>query len=189
VLRRILILISVASLIAFVFTVIMNFRSQGHRDVLAWSSPHRTAGSTTSALGCFAISTGGVVTVGFENVDWMSAGTISSSVTFPQSGSASGFDYETWRMPSPNWEGFWATQYVDWQPQYRNHQYLVRVPWPWFYVPTLVIAAASYLLWRRVKVKEYRRIHGLCPVCGYDLCATPAQCPECGTAVAGKAGA
>jgi hypothetical protein len=37
------------------------------------------------------------------------------------------------------------------------------------------------LVGRRLARRRMRRINQLCPACGYDLRATPDQCPECGT--------
>src|SRR5262249_54482619 len=61
------------------------------------------------------------------------------------------------------------------------------VPTNWYYaavvpgwaVALLASVAPAIWLWRRVR----RRPSGICPVCGYDLRASPQRCPECGTAV------
>jgi hypothetical protein len=55
---------------------------------------------------------------------------------------------------------------------------------------------AAWLMWiplilfadsrRRERIRRSRAGKGLCVQCGYDLRATPQQCPECGLIVAGK---
>jgi hypothetical protein len=45
--------------------------------------------------------------------------------------------------------------------------------WLWS-VPLPIIVRRAYL-------RRRQRREGLCPVCGYDLRATPGRCPECGT--------
>ena len=42
----------------------------------------------------------------------------------------------------------------------------------------IVAMAATAALRRRARRRE--AAPGLCPACGYDLCATPERCPECG---------
>ena len=80
------------------------------------------------------------------------------------------------------WTGF------DWQfnraeggrangEYWSNRNIFVCVP---YWAPLLLVGGGGWLVGRRARLKRYRLRRGLCPACGYDLRATPEQCPECG---------
>ncbi len=54
----------------------------------------------------------------------------------------------------------------------------------WFLILIpLHLPAAAYAA-HRGKIRRQRKLKkNLCPTCNYDLRATPAQCPECGTTI------
>jgi hypothetical protein len=63
-------------------------------------------------------------------------------------------------------------------PYGRNDNWILTVPHALLATPPALIAALGLRRWWRD-----RPLHrpGHCPHCGYDLRATPARCPECGT--------
>jgi hypothetical protein len=60
------------------------------------------------------------------------------------------------------------------------------VNWPYWFAASL--AAGSPAAWMIARGRRRRRVEaGRCPVCGYDLRASPDRCPECGAEPKGTA--
>jgi hypothetical protein len=71
-------------------------------------------------------------------------------------------------------------------PRYGNDRWVpFRLTVPHWLALLVVLAATGYVRSRaRTAVASERRQRGLCPSCGYDVCASPERCPECGTPAA-----
>jgi hypothetical protein len=65
----------------------------------------------------------------------------------------------------------------------RADYWSVSVPYRVPFTATAVPAGASLtIVWFRRRARRRRTAKGLCPLCGYDLRASPSRCPECGSA-------
>lgn len=61
--------------------------------------------------------------------------------------------------------------------------WMLVVPY-WFIVSLSAILPTWWFFRGRRTSKRYRRKHGLCPACGYDLQGSIGDCPECGAVAA-----
>jgi hypothetical protein len=87
--------------------------------------------------------------------------------------------------PAP-WSTFGVTLYAESlqiDPSIQMHLWAVQARYFWLFVATALIPFVRTFAW--LGARRRRRVL-LCPSCGYDLRATPDQCPECG-AVPAKA--
>jgi hypothetical protein len=81
-----------------------------------------------------------------------------------------------------------SSRWPHWFYFYRERQLRPKDPVQWYVVfphaAAVVVFAVPAMLLGRSRLRRKRR-RGVCAACGYDLRATPEQCPECG-AVAGS---
>ena len=80
----------------------------------------------------------------------------------------------------PHLGGFGAA-HVDARPGYEVFRRASILMFPWWVAPAVLLPPSAARLAHLVRDAR-RRKSGRCPSCGYDLCATPDRCPECGTA-------
>ena len=90
-----------------------------------------------------------------------------------------GLTADHFREPLVDWLGF---RWSPWSPPVVAFD--LTIP-SW----AIVLPSAIPTVWWLISYRRRQRASraGMCPVCGYDLRATPLRCPECGTAAAGSA--
>jgi hypothetical protein len=99
------------------------------------------------------------------------------------------FDW-VWSGDRPLWPGFSGPDYGGIQFRHFTEPYTppqvyegwaITLPY-WLVTPLLALLPTVVAL--QLFKRQRRRAHGLCPVCGYDLRASPDRCPECGALAA-----
>jgi hypothetical protein len=168
--RRLLNFLTALSLLLCVAAVAFGARTIGHWEFGHWSGPHHHLNfySWSGVVGL----TGTVGDALLEGADdrWYHHRGVNPGYTMaagpvrPGPGRW-GFGLHLNRTTGPLWRvGNWV---------------IVSIFLPWWFVVAVTAALPARWLWRRREQRRRRR-RSLCPACGYDVRATPGQCPECG---------
>lgn len=175
--RRLLNLLTVLSLLLFLTTVMLWFRSYRSLDEYCWVD------DATGRAGEVVLLYGGVHVARVDNL-----ATLARQANLVQQTGWTATPLRSFgRAPSFDWQTFYGRVIVE-RLQFLGFQWLtatlgstdamwsVRIP---LWLPASVFAVLP-ALWLSKGLRRRRR--GLCPNCGYDLRANPDRCPECGTA-------
>jgi hypothetical protein len=163
--------ITALSLILFVATVVLWVRSFWTVDFLLWRSGGYASVSVSVCRGSLDVMRAESISGAFEHVR-----VAPHAAACPRWASAAGLRWSA--------AGFAFYSEADVSPL-EGGPGRKSVPFHELLVPMWAIVAAGALLPSGWTLGRARRRHrsrrGKCPVCGYDLRATPDRCPECGT--------
>jgi hypothetical protein len=171
--RRIFILCSGVSLLLCVALSALLVRSRFYYEEFGWRSGYHGTGRLTSyKLACKH----GQIGIGSETLDYsIQINEVLSRGLFWRQTPAG--EYPLLSGVTQSFAGFGYKSVDDPTPPVAVRRFIVVMPiWVLaliFAVPP-VCSSASWLR-RRRRIRK-----GLCPICGYDLRATPGRCPECG---------
>jgi hypothetical protein len=175
--------VAVASLVLCLVTLMLWGLGFWKAFQIGWVGDWSLVGfSERSLIGVRVIEDGGPSNVGWSWGSYPSpgydAGLWSELKVFPSYGLPMlGIAYERYLTPT---RASWAVNrrpYPGWRYGNRPIHSFYAPHWLLFLI-TLVLPAVWAIRFRGAR-NAYRI--GLCPICGYDLRATPDRCPECGT--------
>jgi hypothetical protein len=161
----------------------MIIRSTIRWDSLVWLKPKTLAGAIPAGDAWYIFSRNGNIEIGSEN--WaIRRNTLANIFGVRTLGYPPGLSLTvqtTPHFPLLAGVGFWTSTYTDAQRSFTNHVRLFRLGWWLIFLP-LLLPTFSFTLVTVRHSREARRLAliGHCVTCGYDLRATPHQCPECG---------